>query len=62
MATRLPIVKIKGKFYFWDNRLNEVRKINNPSERISLKRLTLSDLQKPTMKDRRRLEKLGWLA
>ncbi len=35
MATQLPIVKIEGKFYFQDDRLQEYRQTTNPHNRIS---------------------------
>jgi len=35
MATMLPIVEIKGKNYFQDNRLREFRAVHNPHDRIT---------------------------
>lgn len=33
MATQLPIIKIGGKKYYVDERLNELRNIKNPNDR-----------------------------
>lgn len=48
---RLPIYKIKGKFYFLDKRLNEYRNIDKPYETIKMQNVSLEDLQTPTKKD-----------
>ena len=52
---QLPIYKIKGKFYYRDKRLGEYRNIKNPSDRLYINDVSLSDLQKPTLSDRRKL-------
>lgn len=34
MVTRLEVVKIKKKAYFWDKRLSEFRNVKNPFDFI----------------------------
>ena len=53
--TELPIFKIKGKFYFYDKRLNEYRNIKNVDDRLNYSNVTLSQIQKPTLKDRKKI-------
>jgi hypothetical protein len=48
---RLPIYKIKGKFYFLDKRLNEYRNIDKPYQTIKMEDVSLEDLQTPTKRD-----------
>ncbi len=48
----LPIYKIKGNFYFLDNRLNEYRNINNPADILNFNSVDLNDLEIPTEKDK----------
>ena len=50
--SRLPIYKIKGKFYFLDKRLNEYRNVKNPSDRVSFFN---AKLQIPTIKDSKKI-------
>lgn len=54
---RLPIYKIKGKFYFLDRRLNEYRNVKNPNNRINFD--SEPKLQTPTLKDSQKLTRLG---
>lgn len=57
MAEALPIYKIKGKFYFRDVRLQEYRNVENPSERLHFDDVRLSDFQKPTKIDTKKINK-----
>jgi len=56
MATQLPVYKIKGKFYFLDERLGEYRNIQNPLNAIRFN--DFPKLQKPTQKDKLKLLKM----
>ena len=48
----LPIYKIKGNFYFLDNRLNEYRNINNPADILNFNSVDLNDLEIPTEEEK----------
>lgn len=54
-ATELPIYKIKGKFYFRDERLGEYRNIKNPSDKIPIDEVPNDMLEKPTEADRKKV-------
>jgi hypothetical protein len=41
----LPVVEYRGKFYFLDRRLNEIRSIKEPWLNISLDDLSMSELR-----------------
>lgn len=51
----LPIYKIKGKYYFRDERLGEYRNIKNPHDRKPIDSVRLEDLQTPTAKDSKKI-------
>jgi len=37
MVRQLPIIRFQGKLYFVDNRLEEIRNIYNPHDRLSFR-------------------------
>lgn len=59
MIERLPIYKIKGKYYFLDKRLNEYRNVKNFMDRLDFSEVGLKGLQKWTKADSVKLSKMG---
>ncbi|HUS48818.1 MAG TPA: hypothetical protein VMZ91_01525 [Candidatus Paceibacterota bacterium] len=57
MSKELPIYKIKGKFYYRDERLGEYRNIKNVSDTIPIN--SYPELETPTMKDKDKVWKRG---
>jgi hypothetical protein len=67
MATRLPVVELKGKRYFRDDRIKEIRHVTNPHDSIKFDDMDIHDLrelfkeeihgQGKTMKARTMLDK-----
>jgi len=51
----LPIYKIKGKFYFRDERLGEYRNIKDPQDRRTIDSVDNRDLEKPTAEDTKKV-------
>jgi hypothetical protein len=47
----LPVVKIGNKHYFVDKRLNELRNINDPSDKESIE---LADAYEPISEEKRK--------
>jgi len=47
----LPVVKIGSKHYFVDKRLNELRNINDPSDKESIE---LADAYEPISEEKRK--------
>jgi len=52
---QLPIYKIKGKFYFRDERLGEYRNIKDPQDRRTIDSVDNRDLEKPTVEDTKKV-------
>ena len=52
---QLPIYKIKGKFYFRDERLGEYRNIKDPHDRRTIDSVDNRDLEKPTAEDTKKV-------
>jgi len=55
MVNELPIYKIRNKFYYRDIRLNEYRNIKDINDKIDINEVNLSDLQTPTLQDRKKI-------